>query len=89
LKSLKEPEAIFRRWRESAPRPLFWTVNLWLWATVIYLVLHLASGLRIPLAILDFSLLLTAVLLIMIVNWMVVVKLWNWTHRRVSKGRDG
>lgn len=90
MRSLQEPEAIFRRWRKSAPRPLIWAVNLWLWATVIYLALHLAAGLRIPIAVLDFSLLSTAGLLIMIANWMIVVKLWNWTQCRLSnEDRDG
>ena len=88
--SLEEPEAIFQRWRKGAPRPLLWAVNIWLCATVAYVVLRVLTGLRIPLAVLDFSLLLTAGLLMMVVNWMVVVKAWNWTHRRVStKERDG
>lgn len=89
MRLLEEPEALFQRWRKSAPRPLFWTVAFWLWGTVIYLALHLATGLRMAIAILDFSLLLTAGLMIMVANWMVFVRVWNWAQRHVSTDERG
>lgn len=85
MKSLQEPEAVLKRWLKNAPRPIFWAVTVWLWATVIYSVSHFGAGLQVPIAAIDSSLLLTAGLMMMFINWMVVVKLWNWVQRRVSK----
>ncbi|PHR16928.1 MAG: hypothetical protein COA41_14265 [Sphingopyxis sp.] len=65
-------------WRSALPRKWDLIVTSWLWISLAYTVIVLATGIGMPVYPLHFLLMLPAIIMLLVAYWGIGVWLWNY-----------